>query len=352
MSYEGFITDRWGRLCAALAVDEGQARAVQAEVRSLLHPWGSRRIGTACGLPSFVSADGFPAELSVSYRGERTELRLLFESLGRAVVPLDLQQAGRVLTRRLAGKPGVDIERYLVVEDLFLAANPARYRPTVWHSLAWLPGTAPRYKVYLNPQVHGISDSYGVVGEAMRRLGLSRAWRPVLEHAGALTAQGHELEFFALDLYDQQPRVKVYFRHHEMKLSEVDTVAALARRHDSARAARVRQVICGDDDVVVTDEPMTCLAFHHDSSVPEEANVYLRLPGAAGERVAEVMLAEGGDPRKHAAVLSGVPDCRPELFSHRVTEPGGPADMGVYLRFDAYSEPVREGEWSCGDTGR
>ncbi|MEV1068465.1 tryptophan dimethylallyltransferase family protein [Streptomyces sp. NPDC050263] len=324
------------------------------DLREVLHPWAERPVGTRCEPPSFVSADGFPAELSVSWKAGRPEVRILFESLGSDGTPHGCQEAGRELTRRLATRPGTDITQYLGIEDLFLASAPDRYRATLWHSLAWQPGERPRYKVYLNPQVHGLERAYEVMAQAMHRLGLAAAWEPVARRAEEFARQGHELELMALDLDGgDASRVKVYFRHRPMPMAELDTVAALAHRYDPARAARARAVIYGRDSGTVRNEPMTCLAFREGVLGPEEANVYLRLPdntrtdAEAAVRVARLMELEGLDPLPHAEILRQLTAEQPEgagqlqeLCSYRTISPDMPADIGLYLRFNTYAAPV------------
>ncbi|MEU3566669.1 tryptophan dimethylallyltransferase family protein [Kitasatospora sp. NPDC006786] len=345
-----FLEERWTAVCRGLGISGSETARVLQDLRDVLSPWGARPIGTRCNPPSFVSTDGFPAELSVSWKAGRPEVRILFESLSFDRTPLGCQEAGRELTLRLAERPGVSIERYLDVEDLFVTPRPGLNRPTVWHSLAWQPGERPHYKVYLNPQAHGPDRTHEVMAEAMHRLGLAEAWEPVGRRCGELARRGHEVEFFALDLDGgSASRVKVYFRHLPMPMDELDTVAALSHRHDSARAARARAVIYGRDGGTVDNEPMTCLAFREGATGPEEANVYLRLPGntrsdaeAAG-RIAELMRIEGVDPRPHAEVLrqltAGLPGGESgvqELCSYRTITPGTPAHIGLYLRFNTY----------------
>nr|BFD91400.1 hypothetical protein KitaXyl93_27600 [Kitasatospora sp. Xyl93] len=355
-SFGQFLEEQWTAVCRGLGTGEPETTRVLRDLRDVLSPWGAQPIGTQCTPPSFVSSDGFPAELSVSWKAGRPEVRILFESLSADRTPLGCQEAGRQLTRRLADRPGASIARYLDVEDLFVTPDPDRNRPTVWHSLAWQPGERPHYKVYLNPQAHGLARTHEVMAEAMHRLGLAAAWEPVGRRCDELARRGHEVEFFALDLDGgSASRVKVYFRHLPMSMDELDTVAALAHRHDSVRAARARAVIYGRDGGIdggiVDNEPMTCLAFREGAVGPEEANVYLRLPGnarsdaEAAARVAELMRIEGVDPRPHAEVLSrltaGLPEGDTgvqELCSYRTIAPGVPAHIGLYLRFNAYTQ--------------
>ncbi|MEU5976527.1 tryptophan dimethylallyltransferase family protein [Streptomyces sp. NPDC047315] len=351
MTFGQFLEEAWSVVCRSLGIGQRAVENVLAELREVIRPWGSRPIGTRCDPPSFVSADGFPAEISISWKAGRPEVRILFESLSSDRTPFGSQEAGRELTRRLAHTAGVDVARYLSIEDLFVTPVPERYRPTVWHSLAWRPGEKPHYKVYLNPQAHGREHVHDVVAEAMHRLGLATAWTPVGSRDKELARQGHELEFFALDLDGgNASRVKVYFRHHPMPMGELDTVAALAHRHEPVRAARARAVIYGRDSGIVGNEPMTCLAFRGGVTGPDEANVYLRLPdntrtdAEAAARIARLMRFEGITPRPHAEVLRQLTASLPantgsllELCSYRTTSAKLPADIGLYLRFPLYA---------------
>jgi uncharacterized protein (DUF1810 family) len=356
-SYSDFLLRQWAAAGRGLGVAGDAAGHVADEIRDVFSPWGSRLIGTSAGpAPSFVSADGFPAEMSLSWRRGDPEIRLLWESLGSEPSALSNQEAGCELTRRLGAKPDVSIDRYLRIEDLFVTAHPAIYRPTVWHALAWRPGNHPRrlqYKVYLNPQSHGVEHAPAVVDEAMRRLDLASAWRPVGRRVRELAQRGHEIEFFALDLADNggRPRVKVYFRHREMTVAELDTVAALAHRHDSVRAGRACRIIYPGGGLV-GNEPMTCLAIRHGGSGPEEANLYLRLPdnarcdAEARDRIAWLMRMEGVDPgpyRRTVDLLAPAPLASTsglqELISYRTID-RGPADLGLYVRFSTYDQSV------------
>lgn len=350
ITYSDFLTDKWRTISQGLGLSSS---STEKTIRTLLSPWGSRPIGVRCAPPSFVSADGFPAELSISWQqpSATPELRILFESLGPQPTPSSNQAAGRALTHRLADTHGVSLHRYRAIEDLFLTSSPQPYRPTIWHSLAWRPPHAPRYKVYLNPQCQGLDRTGDLVDEAMRRLDLADAWAPVRKRLSELIEDGHELEFLALDL-DAHPdaRVKVYFRHHPMRRSQLEAVASLAHRHDPARTARAWQAIYGDQETV-DNEPLTCLAFRAGNPGPDEANLYLRLPDNAPsdadalERITALMHAEGIDPHPYRKALTEVAPAPlaattslQELVSYRTTAAHLPADLGVYLRFSPYTD--------------
>ncbi|MCI2415807.1 hypothetical protein MOQ72_00085 [Saccharopolyspora sp. K220] len=335
-----------------------------AELRAVLSPWGDQLIGSACVPPSFVAADGFPAELSVSWRNGRAELRVLFESLGTEPTPRSRQKAGLALTRRLAGTRGVSLDRFRAVEDLFLSDAPQPNRPTVWHSLAWRPPHPPSYKVYLNPQAHGVDRTAEVVTEAMRRLNLINAWLSVRQRLPEFVQRGHEIDFVGLDLRrDAQSRVKIYFRHHPMRRSEIDAVAALAHRHSTLRAQRAWRAVYGTGwDGMIDNEPLTCLAFRAGSPGPDEANLYLRLPDNAGsdaiahERIIGLMRAEGIDPLRYQELIRSTAPAPletisglQELLSYRTIAPSRPADLGVYLRFSTYNTQPIHNRHETGD---
>ncbi|GAA1348509.1 tryptophan dimethylallyltransferase family protein [Saccharothrix algeriensis] len=343
------MRDKWRAIGAALGFSAESSARSTAELGALLGDWADRPIGARCAYPSFVSRDGFPVEFSVSWRGGVPEARVLFESLGAAPTARAAQDAGRELTRSLAGRPGVSLARYDAVEDLFVVDDPEPFRPTVWHSLACRAGEAPRYKVYLNPQAHGRDAVPEVMRSAMGRLGLATAWAGVAEQCADLADEGHELEFVALDLVDgPQARVKVYFRHTGRV--DLDRVASLARTHDPVLAEPAYRDVYGSP-ALPDNEPMTCLAFRSGGDGPEEANVYLRLPSEvasdadAAARVTSVMRRFGVDHRQYLDVARALAP-RPldsmtgmhELLSFR-TATRRP-DLGVYFRFGVYNTAV------------
>jgi hypothetical protein len=349
ISYSDFLLDKWQVLSAACLMDTTEAGTMNA-LQSALWPWGKRSIGSEPCYQSYVSADGFPAELSVSWRAGRPEVRVLFEPLGERLTPFGVQESGRAMVRSLAGLPGVSIDRYLALEDLFTVARPLPGRPGIWLSLARRPGSAPTYKVYLNPQARGTEGAWETATEAMGRAGLAEAWRPVAAAASELTGAGHELEFFALDLTDvPATRVKAYFRHHNCSVAELNRVASFATWHDPERIAWACAQLYGPAQALVADEPMTCLAFRGTSG-PDEANVYLRLGGNAHgaeqthTAVARIMRAERAPVDQYLRIVGGLaatalpPEMRgaQELLSFR-TVPDGTADIGVYFRFPVYS---------------
>lgn len=361
-TYAGFLCARWAQVCAGLGVDRRDWEPVAGLISGLLAPWGHRAIGTRCRYPSFVAADGFPAELSVSWRAAGPEIRVLFESLGDGDGPMSSQSAGLALTDRLGTEPGVHLGAFRRVQDLFQSSSPAWGRPTVWHSLAWLPGHAPQYKVYLNPQLNGPAEQ--VVAEAMGRLGMAGAWRYVAERHAERLDHGDEIDFFALDLTDPaRARTKVYYRHRDITADALNRFAALSTGHRTdAGAAALRTVY--PDRTLLRNEPLSCLAFRRDEPRPVTTNWYLRLPAnasserAAADRIGTLLSTHGVDGSRYRRLvreLCPVPLERgtgmQELVSYRGTDRG--VELGVYLRFPVYrEEPApRDGGGSRPHTG-
>ncbi|RRO14164.1 hypothetical protein EIL87_20655 [Saccharopolyspora rhizosphaerae] len=356
VSFTQFLTSQYRTAAEHLGFSPSEVETLITELSVSLSPWGDHPIGSCPEVPSFVSADGFPAEMSLSWRSHRPELRVLFESFGEDATPAGCQAAGRELTDRLADRDGVDLHRYRLVEDLFASEDPRVNRPTIWHSLAWRPGEATRYKAYFNPQARS-TDPAAVLDtttEAVERLGLGRSWSSVRATMPEMADRGNEIEFVALDLVgSERARVKVYFRITGRSWEDLDSVASLAAGHDPARAERVWRSLYNGQDKAEGEEPMVCLAFRAGAPQPEEANLYLRLTGntasdeEAAERTAGLMRQEGLDPQAYLDVVEAL---APEplaattglqdLLAYRTTAPGAPADVGTYFRFSVYDQPV------------
>src|ERR1700722_4015873 len=106
LSFSEFLTGKWRALSTACAIDTVEPGVMNA-LKSVLAPWGHKPIGSEPCYPSYVSADGFPAELSVMWRGGTPEIRVLFEPLGELLTPYAVQESGRAMVRSLAGLPRV-----------------------------------------------------------------------------------------------------------------------------------------------------------------------------------------------------------------------------------------------------
>jgi DMATS type aromatic prenyltransferase len=322
VSYSDFICDKWGRVCAGLGVAPSEWTPITDILRRLFVPWGQRPIGRYPTYRSYVTdSRGLPFELSVDWSQRGPVLRLMWEPLEHPEGPRTCADAGAELIRRLDGEPGVSLDRYLAVEDLFLPdpkqATVVPAKSVVWHGLYWRPGEMPTFRVYLSPQVHaGADQAEPIVSEAMGRLGLDREWAPVRERHGELAESGHDLRGVAVDLTaSSDARVKAYYVSREgATAAEIDRLAGFALRHSSARFHAAYRHIVGHDGPSRGNPPTIGLAFVSGYDGPLSANVCIPLPGnvdsdeQASRRIAKAMSEEGGDPSTYLRSLNAVSD--------------------------------------------
>jgi hypothetical protein len=339
------VVDTWDAMCRSLALSETEFQPISQEVRSLLNSWKPGTIGEASNYKSHISANGFPAELSINWKGASPQVRILFESLGDPPTSRSCRQAGADLTWRIASYPGVSVERYFAIRDLF-ASHSNDNEGFIWHSLAWTPGHSPDFKVYFNAEAQGRHSTYDLVDEAMGRLDLASQWRRVRERLGRpgqTDLGGPRLQYFALDLANTPTsRVKVYFRHYSNTPEDLNAIAELATGHDPMNIlGAYRQILNGHDPA--SAEHLSCLAFLANHPEPAWSSTYLRLPGLGHEeevtrRIAALMRARGIDPAGYLAIMSCLRSrrgfsMREELISIKSGQSA--RDLTVYLRFDA-----------------
>jgi DMATS type aromatic prenyltransferase len=318
VTHADFICDRWARLCAALGLDNPQWTPVTDTLHRLLAPWGQRPIGTNPDYRSYVTdGRGLPFELSVNWSRCGPVLRLMWEALDHPEGPRTCADAGAELTRRLADEPGVSLDRYLAVEELFLpdpqlsVELPAK--SIVWNALRWRPGEVPTYKVYLYTQHRGADQAEPIVTEAMGRLGLHKEWEPVRERHRELAECGHDLRAVAIDLTrSSDARVKTYHVNRHAGAEEIDRLAGLAPRHSSDRFHAGYRHIVGDDGPSRGNPATTTLAFVGGHEGPLSANVCMPLRGnvdsdqEASRRISAVLTEEELDPTGYLNCLRAV----------------------------------------------
>lgn len=304
-------------------------------MRSTLPPWADEPIGAVPAEPSYVSDDGFPAEMSVNWSGPIPEVRLLFDRAG------DAPGAG--------GVPATG-GRSARVRELF-AAPPGLLPPApVWYSLAWRPPESLVHKTYFGLYTWPIGERYTVVDEVMARIGMGAAWADararIENHAGS-----REIEFFALDENDDATaRVKIYYRNHGADLGEVERIASVAARHDGEKALSAYRILAGDR-ADAGAAALSCLAFRSGVERVAESTTYLRLADLADndheavDRTAALLRHEGVDPQRfHALAEAIVPGPLREssgalvLVSYRAA--GRPGDITTYFRFPVYRRPA------------
>jgi DMATS type aromatic prenyltransferase len=206
----------------------------------LLGPAGENSLADPPAFHSNVADDTTPIEFSVAFdaTGEYA-VRVLGESVG-ASAPRDFLDA-------IADEYHLDTARLDSLSDLFLPRTERQGPFTLWYSLIFRAGRAPRIKVYLNPQISGPDLANSLVGEGFRRLRIPGVFDPVVAHA--LPRGGQDsFAFFALDL-DQGPlsRAKVYVSHEAAEASDVERAAALVPGVDRRQIREFCSVLGGGD---------------------------------------------------------------------------------------------------------
>ncbi|MFI0739432.1 tryptophan dimethylallyltransferase family protein [Streptomyces sp. NPDC021100] len=349
-SFGAFVCRQWASAASALRLPADGLRRTETILREVLADWFDAPVGRECRIPSYVAADGFPAELSVNWSGDRPELRILFDAGFRSPRPAE---PARAVSRAFAGLPGVSLDRYLSVEDVFL--DDAGHEPApLWHAMAWRPGEAPVFKAYFGLYRWDHRRREAVTGQVMERLGMDAAWRSTVRTHGSGSDSapgGRELEFFALDLSGAPTaRAKVYYRHHAADLDTVNAFASTARAHDPLHAAKVYRALAGPDRKDAGEAALTCLAFRGGAERAVEATTYLRMPGLcedereAVRRVEAVLRDEGVPTGPYRALVDALAPGPlesftglQELVSHRTGRRRG--DVTTYLRFPVYPGP-------------
>ncbi|GAA0446959.1 hypothetical protein GCM10009544_07240 [Streptomyces stramineus] len=312
-TYAEVACDRVWRAHQSLGLTGETRASVLALLRDLTDPWGELPVGTPPERACWVSIDGMPCELSLAWADGKAGVRMSLESpRGDARTRM---ADGTALTRRLAGRPGVAIDRYLRVEDLFTADDPQGFF-AVAHAVAFTPGGPPRYKVFLNPAVAAREQAAARTEEAMVRLGLERPWRALTAHLGGWHGPEHEPAAVAMDLVGGDAfRVQVYVAHSGVSAEDIDAKAAVAGDHVPGAFARALRAVNGGHDTPEWKRkpPVTTFSFRPGRDVPGATAYIPMIPvhdhdAAARDRVAAFLRGEGMDPAPYTAVLDALAD--------------------------------------------
>ncbi|MCC9308187.1 hypothetical protein LN042_14000 [Kitasatospora sp. RB6PN24] len=291
--------DRVWRAHQSLGLTGESRESILALLQDLTEPWGRLPVGVPPERACWVSIDGMPFEPSIAWHDATAAVRLSIEPPGDGTAMSRMRDA-MAFTRRLAGRPGVSIDRLLAVEDLFTEDDPQGFF-TFAHAVAWQPDAPPAYKAFVNPAVAGREQSAARTEQAMLRLGLERPWRALVDHLGGRFDPGHEPVALALDLVgDEEFRVQLYLAHSGVSASEIDAKAAVARDHVPGLFARALQQINGPHDAAAWQRkpPVTTFTLDTRHDLPS-ATIYVPLipvhdhDAAARDRVAAFLRAEG-----------------------------------------------------------
>ncbi len=222
-------------LCGAVGLADKTSQAIEI-FRALTASWGDRRVGELAGWESNVSDDGTPFEFSIAFTAERAELRVLVEAQGAEPNLQSNWEAGLQLNQYLADNYHASLDRFRQVEDLYAPHNPdAKF--AIWHSACFYPDKEPEFKLYLNPQSRRSSLAAAVVEESLVRLGFTHAWPTLADTAAQRGPEQDEFVYFSLDLSTHaRARVKVYIRHHDATVDDLEKALSAATNYVSGDA--------------------------------------------------------------------------------------------------------------------
>jgi len=254
-------------LCQALGLPE-RARSMREVFRSLSSPWGSWTIGDQPRWhPSILSDDHAPYELSVAFWGgpsPNTQLYLEAQDLepgGSAPSLRSNMVAGLALLDEISKRHNVSLDRFRAIRDLFLPEDPQGLF-TILFGITWVGSEAPRFKLYLNPQVRGAAASAELVQTAMERLGFGEAWSLVRSQASSPDPALDVPMYLCLDLAAHaHARVKIYRRHYQATTARVDELAQVAANYRAGDALDFMGMLGGSEGPFVSKPVITSLVF-------------------------------------------------------------------------------------------
>src|SRR5260370_11012935 len=214
------------RLCRAVGL-EGFQDLYAGLMRELLGPAATGAVDVTPAWEWQLSDDHTPVEYSISFDMGRTpRLRFLVEPSGRRPDLWANTQAGLHVLELLADRYQFSLDRLFMLQDLFF---PRRPQGTfgLWLAAELGRSGTPRFKVYLNPSVHGPDRAWQVVCEALARLGFGDAFLSLLRYGVPRNRPVDRSYIFSLDLGSPwgRPRVKVDIRHEGFSAAEAALTA-------------------------------------------------------------------------------------------------------------------------------
>lgn len=270
---------------------------------------------------SEISDDHTPVELSAAITDHESDVRVLFEPQGPVPSLAASRSAGLALHEMLERELGADLDRFRIIQDLFLPED-GQGPFALWSSVVFSRGRPPAFKAYFNPQARGFARASALVEEALARLGMTRAWASLSRTITSRGPELDELKYFALDLSSEpQARIKVYVRHHGMSPEQLDLVCSGAREYVPGEAREFARSMRGGAEPMAVRAAATCSAFiEGEDESPLATTVYVPVCAYARDdlvvrnRVNEYLLAQRMDARAYNALL--------DAFANRPLEAG------------------------------
>lgn len=243
---------------------EAELGTIEKVFGFLVEPWGARPIaGGTHGWCSDVADDHTPYEFSLAYCDGEPELRILVEAQHEEPSLHHNWKAGLDLSRRIAERFGVSMERHDAIVDSFEPHPGASMG--IWHAVSFRASRAPEFKVYFDTQAKGVWQAPAIAEEALCRLGFTKAW-PAVSEVGPRGPELDELKYASLDLMcSEQARVKLYWRHRE---ASADDLAVFMSRLGAPRDAVVEfcRTLGGSEGPYRTRPVFSCTSLTEPSS--------------------------------------------------------------------------------------
>jgi hypothetical protein len=204
--------------------------------RQLMLPWEQHRIGEQPRYRCAIADDAAPFEFSLALSDDTPEVQAYVEVQGEPPSLRANMLAGRALLESVASEVGAPLDRLRRVEQLFFPERPSPPF-ALWIGASCRAGRPIRLKAYLNPQIRGAEPAFGLVTEAMERLGFTRSWARLREILSAREGRD-EAAIVCIDLWSgADARVKVCLRHHRATVAEINTVARIAEDYQPGDVA-------------------------------------------------------------------------------------------------------------------
>lgn len=295
---------------ALYGVDDGPASHLEL-VAELFRGWGDLPVPRYAPYPSRIGDDHSPFEYSVAFSPAGPELRLLFEA--QAPEPSDTgnRQAALAFNRHLANRAGVDMQKFSKVEDLFFEPVAAQDF-SLWHAVCLNRSVPTAFKVYMNPQTRGATQSWSLLEEAVKRLELSPE---TMKYVGAAFRRPglDQLSYFSLDLSDSsKARVKIYIAHNGIRPEELDDIFCLSPGHRPGDVIEFCAAMGGGQAAFERKPLMSCMSFVGGGTTPYAMTLHLPIAhyapsdDVAIERVRSFLAGHDLDAAAYEAAVGAI----------------------------------------------
>lgn len=263
------------QLGALATVSDGLAHdlpRITEVFNDLLGTSAVRRAHEAPAYPSDVVDDHTPFEMSLAIGGTAPELRMLVETVCGDSSLAARWQAARALGHRLRDRHGADLRRLDQIADLFEPRHDHGLL-AMWYAASFRPDHGPEWKVYVDLRAQGSERARAVLEQALDRLGMAAAYPRLMRAAGPRDLLD-ELVYFSLDLADhERARLKVYFRHHQAALGDLERVIESAGGAEAGEVGEFCATVLGHTGPYRARPVVSCWSFTGGSE-PSGATLY------------------------------------------------------------------------------